>query len=1236
MGKNKEISQPSETDMPSVSQRAKEKTKDFATGWHIQTEENEHKVQAESSQDHAPSDTNPHSEGQMSNEGQRDEVTHPESRLRNASGNEIEGKVLWLGQNTREMEKFLQERYESAKQEAILYGEQEIPASEANLAEHNESIENSGNKTSKLERTIEDFDDKMYNSWIKAIGYEGVYLDLEKECSFIEAKISHLEEKLVVSNKECKSLENEINDLNIKIETKEQNKKELLSKHNKLITKQDKKQEEHYSLREEVETQADSQSKKLKDLKSQIRNMKERQSELQKDLRKYVEEIANKNKEKEFFNNESKNLKAIVKPLEQHSQEMRAKERDQVELQKKIKVTERSILDNQEWINHLRHMSNQPDNVDLVREQNCQAESPTFDACIKEKVEELSNPKESFDNGSLNDLNEELKATESLLDSITKKTNSKISDLEKAMEEQSSIPYYERIIPVFSSKMKTLSEKCNRLEAEKEFLSNLSKLLSKLTAYYNDEINDETSLKAKANFYYDDGLESIKQEIFITENRLKEHQEEINKYNQNLNEKISLTKDLPTNSIDGQNISKADELTPFREPLKVIKKYGKDNDVKKYFLLLQDKKQELQHIEIRIEELENDNWRNEQNIVHSQFKHELYLKGRETTILAYKLENENFQPSKNANSYKGQNLESLKMVRDRILKSINKLDDKVLKTTQNTNNIMNLSDDLLNDLKSLRETISTGISRDEYFADFSRNDYNSLLDKYNSLLTKYINDSDQFKQELYNSVKNIMQAKDEIERHELDIIVIDKIIYNYKLKEIEAYKEAYRSELEAYQTGISDLKGKISPELRKISTQFDTDLQNLQRSHDEKKSEIESLQSKLATLRNSMQQETKRQELPGQSDRLNSRAKTTRPTAVRQSLDPSERRKAQEDTGINPSDDRRKIETITRELEDHHKKLEESCKALAAAKQENRLLETRIEQFKKELEEKEEQCKHAQSENKKWMDSFIDAHGAIEEALVNKSQQETDLAKVEEEKKSREEECKNTQKGFKHLKEPMKNRIQLPEEYRFIADEPTRKALEALVQAQDEVKTAQTKLSHARRDVSKAVITTGTPDDADEPTHKALEALVQAQDEVKTARTKLSHARRDVSEAVTTTGTPDDANELTRTLEAFVQAQDEVKTAQTKLLNAWRDTSEAVITTDDADELTRTLEAFVQAQYEVKTARTKLLNARRDISDAVITMARPDDEDRMQMLEAKFETILHKKDWRRQWITKQH
>ncbi len=65
--------QPLEMGMPSASQEAKRKNIDFATGRNTKLEEREHKVQAENSKEHAPSDTNLLSKGQTSNEGQRDD-----------------------------------------------------------------------------------------------------------------------------------------------------------------------------------------------------------------------------------------------------------------------------------------------------------------------------------------------------------------------------------------------------------------------------------------------------------------------------------------------------------------------------------------------------------------------------------------------------------------------------------------------------------------------------------------------------------------------------------------------------------------------------------------------------------------------------------------------------------------------------------------------------------------------------------------------------------------------------------------------------------------------------------------------------------------------------------------------------------------------------------------------------------------------------------------------------------
>ena len=56
----------------------------------------------------------------------------------------------------------------------------------------------------------------------------------------------------------------------------------------------------------------------------------------------------------------------------------------------------------------------------------------------------------------------------------------------------------------------------------------------------------------------------------------------------------------------------------------------------------------------------------------------------------------------------------------------------------------------------------------------------------------------------------------------------------------------------------------------------------------------------------------------------------------------------------------------------------------------------------------------------------------------------------------------------------------------------------------------------------------------------------------------------------------------------------------------------------------------------LNASRYEQFKARKEAVDDSIIMARPYDEDRKQMLEAKIETILCRKDWRPQWITKRH
>ena len=54
----------------------------------------------------------------------------------------------------------------------------------------------------------------------------------------------------------------------------------------------------------------------------------------------------------------------------------------------------------------------------------------------------------------------------------------------------------------------------------------------------------------------------------------------------------------------------------------------------------------------------------------------------------------------------------------------------------------------------------------------------------------------------------------------------------------------------------------------------------------------------------------------------------------------------------------------------------------------------------------------------------------------------------------------------------------------------------------------------------------------------------------------------------------------------------------------------------------------------LNASRYEQFKARMEAVDDSIIMARSYDEDRKQMLKAKFNAILYRKDWRLQWITK--
>ena len=93
-----------------------------------------------------------------------------------------------------------------------------------------------------------------------------------------------------------------------------------------------------------------------------------------------------------------------------------------------------------------------------------------------------------------------------------------------------------------------------------------------------------------------------------------------------------------------------------------------------------------------------------------------------------------------------------------------------------------------------------------------------------------------------------------------------------------------------------------------------------------------------------------------------------------------------------------------------------------------------------------------------------------------------------------------------------------------------------------------------------------------------------------------------------------------------LQAREEVETAHTDAtLHSQEQSSNALASGVDF----MTIASLNASRYEQ-------FKARKEAVDDSIIMARPDDEDRKQMLEAKIDTIVRRKDWRLQWITKRH
>jgi hypothetical protein len=1076
MESNKEISQPCETDKPSTSQRAKEKTKDFATGWHIQTEGNKHKVQAGSSQDHALSDTNPHSERQMSNEGQRDEIAHPESRLQNASRNEMEDKVLWLSQNTREMEKFLQERYESTKQESILYGEQEIPASEVILAEHNKSVGNLENQTGRLDQIIEDLHDKMHNLWIKSIGYGGVYLDLEKECNFIETEISNLNEKWAISNKECGFLKNEINDLNSRIVAKRQKQEKFLFHFNELIKEQNKTQKEYDRLIKETEKQLDSRIKEISISNKMLKNLK-------KELKTYREDISKKEIEKQTFEKK-------VEASEQAIQKIRANEREISELQRVIKISGKTISCIKSAKNLFLERKSELEN----EKANVSSDHKKLKNSFK-RLEEHKGTLEIFKR-ILEMNSEKLAAKESQGD------NARLDKQSEAFE------HYEGI------------SKENR--GDKEILESKKKYYNTLSEYvqcYESEIRhkeDFIDYKIKILEYM---ATNLSLEIKMEDDRLKLFMNKMEEYEmtlirKKLNKKYNIKNIVDEYKISDFNSFSEDDLTHLNKQLTIIKEHS-DNDIEQLHSRFTNLNDQIVILEDHILTHEEYRLYMEEVMKKLQIGCDLYSEERKTIIQECKSYKEDFQEPQNSRMYEEMNAQNMDLSYDEFKKGYEEqkkiqIECKSLryKMTKKTQEIEKL-DELINNLRKDFEAIfrqESEAQKANHLVEAGTkgpslpHDQRSQItllkniEQKNRLLALAIEKRCKCREELYNLGIELLQNNDEMKKNLSDREKITKKMWNHELEAIENF----RSSLELLHKMKSDLQEEINAEFSKIASQFETDLQNLQKSYNEKTLELESAQSELTALTKSVQQEkTKRQELQDKLDKLASQANATH----------------------------HESETITQELEDYCQKLEKSRMELDAAEQKKLLLGTEIELAKEKLEETEKEMK---SIGDKWKEEYYE-YKKVESELMH-LENICEMTKVILEKAEDYEEAKNEYKeaknGLLHYKsvcemtefilEKAENYKKAKDEYenallRFENTTPGQNTLPYGEDSSTKGRPLDKWLAQALEKAEKARIGLSN----------ARTELLDARTELLNARTELLDARIDASDAVITMAAPD-------------------------------------------------------------------------------------------------------------------
>jgi predicted nucleic acid-binding Zn-ribbon protein len=794
MKKNKEISQPSETDNPSASQRAKEKPKDFATGWHIQSKKNKHKVQAGSSQDHAPSDSNPHSEGQMSNEGQRDEIAHRESRLRNASGNEMEGKVLWLDQNMREMEKFLQERYKSAKQEAILYGEQEIGSS-------NEIHPTSqGETSSKI--------DYLKNSIQSRV----------EEC---KGQLDHKHEEKPVDSQDLRE--------------------KLLSQDSSVLDSPVDSQDFRGKSLSQDSSVPDSSidqshlSKRAQELDKDACNKKELFFNTLKKCRSITKEIIRLKKERAALKKiykplKMKKLKSKIEKYEQKSNELTL-QLNTINDEFKVNITEINHMAGQNEVLYggireeydvkksiLKYLE---DEIKKIRTQQVN---------FMGKLEEIKKSQEKINKSKEDKIRQKEESYNEAFISRLERTKSTLNEeslyIDKYIKKykKEAKLYKNHLQPIIRTAKIDLLTKSNIEEKDR-----IIKLLKEVCESHKEYGKTRNDIDKKSKSLLDSRVKAIKHEI------------------EGLNKKIE-------DNINSHGNYNNYDINHFKDQIEIIKYYfNKDNNtIKDDIKDLDSKYKKIQNNMRNIEELKEVHRIAEQELSQCQLDHRFYLMEREQIITDFCLTDEGFRQNKEINI---QNPELAQEERNKFLRQMESLGVIIKGIEKEINDQTSTYQETLDNITRLQEAMASpsGIKEIKKLTeklDESCKHRDKILEELSQIATRKLRFKDEMEMRILKVLEIDKYMRDcrlkEIEDYQLAKSNLEQEI-EAKLKIIESqFKTDLRnlqkvygeknSELERLGSELEDLEKKMSPE---------TQQQNLQEQFNK---QINKIRSQLNTI----------------------------------------------------------------------------------------------------------------------------------------------------------------------------------------------------------------------------------------------------------------------------------------------------------------------------------------------------------------------------------------------------